>query len=626
MTEQTQTQTPPLATLAINGTINGKTSNGLAANGSAHMNGSSSKQQQQQQHDDQQQPSGTSAEDRKPAKSKRRPRGGFDPTELPDAPPGYTVRFTFHSATNLAPGDLHTASSDPFLHATLKVNGLKRHKEDPDLTHRTRTLCRTLEPVWDEAWTVANVPPTGFTLKCRLYDEDSPDKNDRLGNVTVRVPRLFRSWEGFPPPGRTFEGKKRVMSKRAYLLKAVTDRFHRNHSAKHMSPLVTISIELLGESEPPHGQMYTVGPARWVQHFSPMIGRLAGTKVEGDKGGAGAGAGGESAEKKKQQQQDTNGEANGGEASSSGKQTNKNQRYEFRANEMQLVGPVPPNMYHRFVAFRPIIGSMFMSTGIRGKILNKALHKQHNRIYSFDSSTACEDFSPCTPAATEQFLQMAHFDEGGRVFTYVLTLDALLRFTETGKEFGIDLLSKHTMHSDVETYIAYSGEFFIRRLERPTASDDPDPKGRTHPDDELPGGPPNEPPPQDPAHYQLVIDNDSGTYRPDRSALPALKEFLERNLPGLGVVAMHWEDEELKEMKEAQHRAKHRERGGRVLRGVLNRSASSISSAESELEDRQAAAGDGGDGWDGKKSKREKAWEALERPAAIKETAKQALP
>lgn len=283
---------------------------------------------------------------------------------------------------------------------------------------------------------------------------------------------------------------------------------------------------------------------------------------------------------------------------------------------MQLVGPIPPAMYHRFVAFRPIIGSMFMSTGIRGKILNKALHKQHNRIYNFDSSTEYGEFPPCSEDATRQFLKMANFDQGGRVFTYVLTLDSLFRFTETGKEFGIDLLSKHTMHSDVETYIAYSGEFFIRRLEKPTASDSADPKGKTHPTEKIPGGPPDDSPPTDPSYYQLVIDNDSGTYRPDKSVLPDLKAFFERNLPGLGVVTMHWEDEELQNMKERQHSAKKDE--GKIMRGVLNRSMSSISSAESELEDRQ-------ENWDAAKSKREKVLEALEQPGSVKDKAKQAL-
>jgi len=59
-------------------------------------------------------------------------------------------------------------------------------------------------------------------------------------------------------------------------------------------------------------------------------------------------------------------------------------------------------------------------------------------------------------------------------------LDGQLRFTETGKEFGIDLLSKHTMHSDVSQYIAFSGEFFIRKIGEQS---------------------------KDPKDYELVIDN-----------------------------------------------------------------------------------------------------------------------
>jgi hypothetical protein len=260
---------------------------------------------------------------------------------------------------------------------------------------------------------------------------------------------------------------------------------------------------------------------------------------------------------------------------------------------------------------------MFSSKGLRGKVLNLALHKQHNRIYNFDQSTEWGSFEPCSDAATLALLRLAHFDEGGRVFTYVLTLDGVFRFTETGKEFGIDLLSKHTMHSNVETYIACSGEFFIRRLERPVASDDLEPKEKTHPDDEIPGGPPEEAPPSNPAYYQLIIDNDSGTYRPDKSILPKLKEFLEKNFPNLGVIARHWEEEELQKLKENQRNIKKKE--GRMINLVMNRSLSSLSSAESELSHRD-------DTWEsGKKSKRETALEAIENPHMIKEAVKGAF-
>lgn len=288
----------------------------------------------------------------------------------------------------------------------------------------------------------------------------------------------------------------------------------------------------------------------------------------------------------------------------------------FQANEMQLTGPVPASLYHRFVAFKPIMSRIFMSTGLRGNILNKALHKQHSRIYNFNSTTEYGRFEACSEDAAQQLLKMTHYDEGCRLFTYVLTLDSLFRFTETGKEFGIDLLSKHNMHSDVQTYIAFAGEFFIRRLEHPDASEEINPEEKTHPDESVPGGPPKETPPHNPSYYQLVIDNDSGTYRPDKSLLPVLKAFLEKNFSGLGVVAMHWEDEELKELKKAQMRAKNRE--GRVMHVVMNSSVNSLSSAESELASRE-------ENWEGTQNKKEAALETFESPKKFKEKMKQVI-
>ncbi|KAK7398143.1 hypothetical protein QQX98_012485 [Neonectria punicea] len=525
-------------------------------------------------------------------KVKKGPPGGFDTTPFPDAPQGFTVRFIFHGATNLPPADISTASSDPYLHATLKGTQPKRHKEDPDLVHRTRTIRRTIAPQWEDEWTVANVPPTGFVLKCRLYDEDYPDSDDRLGNVTIKVPQLSETSRGFPPPGQDFPAKKRVGSKRAYFVKGIASMVS---SEIHMTPHVRISMEVLGKSDPPFAHMYTIGPTSWVKHYSPLIGRFTGTKVNAN------------------QEDDARGSQD-----KKGKKKRGTQKYDFQANEMQLCGPVPPVMYHRFVEFRPIIASMFMSTGLRGKILNKALHGQHHRVYNFDRSTEWGKFEARSEEAALQFLKLAHFDEGGRIFTYVLTLDGMFRFTETGKEFGVDMLSKHTMHSDVATYIACSGEFFIRRLKHPVSSDDPNTSEPAHPDGEISGGPPHDDPPPNPAYYQLIIDNDSGTYRPDKSILPDLTAFLEANFPGLGVIAMHWEEKKLQDMKEAQRATKKKE--GRMINMVMNRSQSSISSAESELDHRES-------GWEhGQKSKRETAFNAIEDPSTMKDAVKTFIP
>lgn len=525
-------------------------------------------------------------------KDKNNPPGGYDDTPLPSAPPGYTVRFTFHGADNLPSADIHTQSSDPFLHATLTADVPRRHKDDPLLTFRTKTARKTTSPKWEQEWVVANVPKTGFVLKCRLYDEDFPDTNDRLGNVTIVVPHVDEKWEGFGPKGKVFDVKKRSGSKRAYLIKAATSALTRNVS---MTPTLHISIDVLGESDPPYALMCTIAPTYFFKHFSPMIGRLTGTKVNKDEDHDAKDSAGEEEEEEK----------DGG-----------SKKYDFQANELQLAGPVPPKLYHRYVEFRPIIGKMFASHGLRGKVLNFALHKQHERVYNFDSSTEYGIFKPCSKEASLQFLKMVHFDEGGRIFTYVLTLDGLMRFTETGREFGIDLLSKHTMHSDVARYIACSGEFFIRRLAHPDGSSDPEPNEGTHPDKDLPGGPPNEAPPPDPRRYQLVIDNDSGTYRPDKTVLPYLQSFLQKNFPGMGIVAMDCADEKLKKMKEKQHKIKKAE--GKTMHMVMNRSPTS-SSFSSDDESRLGDLAAGEEAGEPLRSKKERAWEAVEDPHKIKE-------
>ena len=211
------------------------------------------------------------------ALTKKGPPGGYDDTPLPEAPQGYTLRFNFKYAENLPPSDWTNASSDPFLTATLKGTNPKRHKEDPDLVHRTPTARETTAPVWNSEWVVANVPPTGFTLKCRMYDEDYPDGNDRLGNVTLKIASIDDSWGGVQ--AQEYSAKKRVISKRAFILKGVSSVLNHNF---HMTPRLCISIEVLGKSDPPYAQMYTIGPAFWFKHFSPMIGRITGTKVNAD--------------------------------------------------------------------------------------------------------------------------------------------------------------------------------------------------------------------------------------------------------------------------------------------------------------------------------------------------------
>jgi hypothetical protein len=261
----------------------------------------------------------------------------------------------------------------------------------------------------------------------------------------------------------------------------------------------------------------------------------------------------------------------------------------FQANQMQLHGPVPAELYHRYVEFSPFVKGMFTKSGIRGFFLHKALEHQHDQIYRFDGTTKFGYLSvDPSEETTLKFLDLVHFDEGGRIFTYILTLDSLLRFTETGKEFKIDLLSKHTMHSDVSIYVAFSGEFFVRRLKYAV---EPPPEvggnNKSHPPDEIDGGPPHEKPPRDPRYYELVIDNDSGTYRPLAELLPKFREFLEYNFPGLKIVTLDCKaDTELMERSKREQRERKAEDGREIVFKQVHHDDSSIASSDEEALDR----------------------------------------
>lgn len=188
---------------------------------------------------------------------------------------------------------------------------------------------------------------------------------------------------------------------------------------------------------------------------------------------------------------------------------------------------------------------------------------------------------------------MTHWSEGYRIFTYVITLDAEWRFTQTGDEFAVDLLSKHSLHSDVSKYIAYSGEFFIRKrhghhvhLHQADGNDSShhDEEAAHHVADAI-ASPDEESKHKDhdPSHYELIIDNDSGTYRPKEELLPKLKSFLESNLIGIGAVTTyHCFDKELEALKKERKDAKNKDSHRVFRQRSISSNGSSISSSDVE--------------------------------------------
>lgn len=141
---------------------------------------------------------------------------------------------------------------------------------------------------------------------------------------------------------------------------------------------------------------------------------------------------------------------------------------------------------------------------------------------------------PQSPGATpERWQQFAHRVKPA-VYTYIIsTEDDSLRFSETGAAFFVDFASKHALHANCAEAVYYSGEFHPRPV-----------GGWDHFIDTIP---------DDQVGWELVIDNNSGTYSPDKAMLPQLQKLLEYNFGayGVGIVALDREDEELVKSREA---------------------------------------------------------------------------
>ena len=118
------------------------------------------------------------------------------------------------------------------------------------------------------------------------------------------------------------------------------------------------------------------------------------------------------------------------------------------------------------------------------------------------------------------------------VYTYIIsTDDDSLRFSETGAAFFVDFMSKHALHSNCAKTVRYSGEFHARPA-----------GGWARFSDAIEDGE---------VVWELVVDNNSGTYSPDPGLLPKVKEIVEMNFPGFSVVALRHDDPALKASTDA---------------------------------------------------------------------------
>lgn len=110
-----------------------------------------------------------------------------------------------------------------------------------------------------------------------------------------------------------------------------------------------------------------------------------------------------------------------------------------------------------------------------------------------------------------------------RMFTYVL-MEERLYIAETGAKLFRDNFSKHAMHSSAAAEVVYAGELHFRRRHEPPGFAEPE--------------------------YDLILDNNSGTYAPSKAELPNVREAFVRNFAGLRVEALDHADPKLKQYKQ----------------------------------------------------------------------------
>lgn len=365
---------------------------------------------------------------------------------------------------------------------------------DGKLQYTSTVKENTLTPVWNETWHVKNVPTTA-DLEIGVFDKDPGPHDDAIG--------LFHAT--IEPGAREFaiEGLLTKRNKGTFWLEMETRP--PTHAAEHCAP-------------------YTFdGPVRFSRHFSPTVGLLT--------------------------------------------SLNDERLYStwkiFIKGVAMVFGDSVQGWNRDYPAAQRIFGP-----GPESFALRSAIKSGHAMLYA---RTTCNGFGvidtnqdalnlfqgslrgqppplplPLAPGGGVAVDDGHDEQPGGQappptkplqrikpaVYTYVIAVaDSSLRFSETGAAFLVDFASKHALHANCAEAVRYSGEFHPRPL-----------GGWQNFSDDIP---------DDSVQWELIVDNNSGTYSPKKDDLVRAQMAFEYNLPGLTVRALDREDPELKESVKA---------------------------------------------------------------------------
>jgi len=152
--------------------------------------------------------------------------------------------------------------------------------------------------------------------------------------------------------------------------------------------------------------------------------------------------------------------------------------------------------------------------GVTAKVARATIRKQHDWLYRNIGRTN-ETGTITNGNDLLGLLSNGRLANGFILFYTYVVVDGIWRFSQTGKSKMKDFMSKHAAHAACSREVTYSGEFHIQQSPHT-------------------GG------------YKLILDNNSGTYAPDKNDLPRLVQLFQANFPGLEVEALNYSDPTLK--------------------------------------------------------------------------------
>ncbi|KAJ2918878.1 hypothetical protein MD484_g1514, partial [Candolleomyces efflorescens] len=428
------------------------------------------------------------------------------------------VEIQFIGASGLPKMDV-VGSADPYFVA----------KVDDRISFVSHVVRNSLAPVWNEIWRIKNVPSTADLL-VEVHDKDEGSATDDfIGKFNI---------------GLSAGAKEVAIQGPVLALRKSRGTFWLKINSKPSTMRQKEEFQYLFD-----------GPVRFTRHFSPTVGLFTSSAITSDPSSS---------------SNNNNNAADNGDTPGrpslhrSRRDARLYSTWKFAIKAVPLFfRDVHQNWNTKYPAAQKIFGAGPTSLAVRSGI-----QAGHRMLYARLAGNGYGTIDNRTEGGVEEPVSLRAILNAGSgsgpegintnsttgggdqerikpaVYTYIISsADDTLRFSETGAAFFVDFASKHALHSNCAQHVRYSGEFHPRPV----------------------GGWANfnEGIADEDVQWELVVDNNSGTYAPDKMMLPTVQECLEYNFGcglkerngkgerGFRVVVYDREDERLTESREA---------------------------------------------------------------------------